>query len=189
MRQRRGDRQPPRGRGRRGKRAVFRFVGLFAVLMVLFQLASATSFVRDTVFPTYLRFNAQVSGTILRLFENSVVVSGQSIRGRYSLTIERGCDAIEPSALFLAGVLAFPAAIMAKLPGMLIGTLVLMVLNLVRIISLFYVGVYYPSLFHIMHVDVWQSAFVFLAILFWILWALWATREGVPKADAASQIH
>ena len=180
--------RPPRNGPRRGKRAVFRFVAWFAILMILFQVACATSFVKDTLFPGYLRFNAAASAAILAVFEDSVTVSGQSIQGRYSLTIERGCDAIEPSALFLAGVLAFPAALTTKLPGMLIGTLVLLVLNLVRIISLFYVGVYFPRMFHVMHVDVWQSVFVFLAILFWILWAVWATREKAPKANAAAQV-
>ncbi len=152
--------------------------------MGLFELACAGSFMRETVFPSYLRANARMSGAILSLFENRITVSGQSINGRYALSIERGCDAIEPSALFLAGVLAFPAGALSKLPGMLIGTLFLMVLNLVRIVSLFYVGVYRPRWFHMMHVDVWQAVFIFVAILFWILWALWATREGVPRRHA-----
>lgn len=182
----RSRRERPRGSRTKGKGPIFRFVLLFGILMGLFELACATSFVKDTVFPAYLRFNARASATILALFEDSVSATGQSISGRYSLSIERGCDAIEPSALFIAGVLAFPAAAMSKLPGMLIGTVCLMVLNLVRIVSLYYVGVYYPRLFHIMHVDVWQALFIFLAILFWFLWALWATRPKVAKANAVS---
>lgn len=168
---------------------MLRFVLTFVILMGAFELAGAMSFVRDTVFPSYLRFNARLSGALLGLVENNVTVHGNSIRGRYPLTIERGCDAIEPSALFLSGVLAFPATIWAKVPGMLLGTLCLMMINVIRIISLFYVGVYYPKLFHVAHVDVWQSLFVFLAILFWILWALWATRDKVVIADAGAQAH
>ena len=169
-----------------GKRPVFRFVVSFGLLMGLFYLAGATSFANDTVFPKYLRLNARLSGAILRVFEDSVTVSGESLSSpRYSLTIARGCDAIEPSALFLAGVLAFPAPLLSKLPGMLIGTLCLMVLNLVRIVTLFYVGVFWPRAFHTVHVDVWQALFIFLAILFWTLWALRASRPGTLKPDAA----
>ncbi len=168
-----------RGRWYEGKKPVFRFVFLFAVLMGLFELFCMTSWVRDVAFPWYLKWNASASGGILDIFEDSVIVAGKSISvpGRYALSIERGCDAIEPSALFCAGVLAFPASLLSKLPGMLIGTLCLMVLNIFRIVSLFYIGVYFPRAFDIMHVDVWQALFVFLAILFWVLWALWATRE------------
>ena len=86
----------------------------------------------------------------------------------------------------LAGVLAFPAAIAAKIPGMLIGTVCLMVLNLVRIISLFYIRIHFPSVFEIMHVDVWQTLFVLVAILFWILWAMRAVRSVGPIPDAHS---
>lgn len=156
------------------------------MLIGLFALACSTTFMRDTVFPSYLRVNARMSGAILGVLEDSVTVSGQSIRGRYNLTIERGCDAIEPSALFLAGVLAFPAAAMSKIPGILIGTFCLMAINLVRIVSLFYVGIHKPEWFHVMHVDVWQALFIFLAILFWVLWALWATREPPAKDHAVA---
>jgi len=167
-----------------GKRPVFRFVLLFALLMGLFYLVDSTAYARKVLFPSYLRLNASASGGILSWFEESLTVTGQSIRSpRYSLSIERGCDAVEPSALFLAGVIAFPAPFIAKIPGMLIGTFCLMAINLLRIVTLFYVGVYWPSAFHTAHVDVWQPLFIFLAILFWTLWALWATRPGERKAN------
>ncbi len=119
--------------------------------------------------------------------EDSVTVNGQSISGRRaSLLIERGCDAIEPSALFVAGVLAFPAAFMSKIPGMLLGTVCLMVLNIFRIISLFYVRRFWPQVFEVMHIDVWQSLFVLIAILFWILWAVKAVRTVKPVRHAPS---
>lgn len=147
--------------------------------MGLFELAYTTSWVSETALTWYLKWNASASGSVIDIFEESVTVAGKSISvpGRYALSIERGCDAVEPSALFCAGVLAFPASFFSKLPGMLIGTICLMVINIFRIVSLFYVGVFFPWAFDIMHVDVWQALFVFLAITFWVLWALWATRE------------
>lgn len=161
------------------RRPVFRFVALFGLYMALFWAAGATTVVKDHVFPPYLRFNALVSGWILGLFEKNILVYEQSISGRFALTIERGCDAIEPSALFLAGVLAFPAPRARKVPGMLIGTLCLMAINLVRIISLYYCGVYFSHrTFEIMHVNVWQTLFIVLAILFWVLWAVWSLKQA-----------
>ena len=80
----------------------------------------------------------------------------------------------------------FPAALVSKIPGMLLGTVCLMVLNLARIISLFYVRKHFPSVFEVMHVDVWQTLFVLLAILFWILWAIRAVPSVSPIPDAPS---
>jgi len=173
-----------------GKRPVFKFVALFAVFMGLFYVVDAIPYVKNTIFPAYLRLNAQASGGIISIFEDSTNVVGESISSpRYSLSIARGCDAVEPSALFVAGVLAFPAALLSKLPGLLIGTFCLMVINQIRIISLFYVGIYWPKAFHIMHVDVWQAVFIFLAILFWTLWALRAIRPVSAEPDAPVPTH
>ena len=186
-RPRRGARNVRGGKRPFSKRPVLRFVVLFVVFMCAFQLIMIIPYVKDTIFPAYLRINAQASGAFIGLFEDSVRVNGHSISSpRSSLSIERGCDAIEPSALFVAGVLAFPAAIAAKIPGMLLGTVCLMVLNLVRIISLFYIRIHFPSVFEIMHVDVWQTLFVLVAILFWILWAIRAVRSVSPIPDAPS---
>ena len=74
--------------------------------------------------------------------------------------------------------LASPVALWTKLPGVFIGTFALMSLNLVRIVSLYYVRRYRPDVFEFMHVEVWQALFIFLAVLFWALWAVWATRRG-----------
>ena len=182
-----------RGRRARGarrpfaKRPVLRFVVLFVVFLAAFQLIMIIPFVKDTVFPEYLRVNAQSSGAIIGIFENGVHVNGNSISSPgASLSIARGCDAVEPSALFVAGVLAFPAAMVSKIPGMLLGTVCLMVLNLARIIPLFYVRKHFPSVFEVMHIDVWQTLFVFLAILFWILWAMRAVRSVSPKPNVTS---
>jgi exosortase/archaeosortase family protein len=64
--------------------------------------------------------------------------------------------------------------------------LLLLILNLVRIVSLFLIGVYSPRIFALTHIDVWQALFIFLAVLLWILWLLWATRSQVLTRPASS---
>jgi hypothetical protein len=56
---------------------------------------------------------------------------------------------------------------------------------MIRLISLFFTGIYYPRIFEIMHVDVWQAAFVFLALSFWLIWAWWATRRPAPRSHVS----
>jgi exosortase/archaeosortase family protein len=64
--------------------------------------------------------------------------------------------------------------------------LLLLILNLVRIVSLFLIGVYFHRIFDLTHIDVWQALFIFLAVLLWILWLLWETRSQVLTRPASS---
>lgn len=93
------------------------------------------------------------------------------------IAVERGCDAVEPTVLFIAAVLASPVAWRSKVHGLILGTLALALVNVVRLSTLFLTGIYWPAAFEVMHVDVWQAIFIFLALLFWVIWALWALKR------------
>jgi len=54
--------------------------------------------------------------------------------------------------IFLASVLAYPATWKEKLLGLAVGQPVLVVLNVVRVVSLFIIGVYAPTIFRAAHV-------------------------------------
>lgn len=165
---------------------MFRFVGLFVLLMSVFTAVSFIPAISDHVLPAYMRFNAQVSTAVLNVFGEGAEAQGTSVVSpRYSVDIRHGCDAIAPSALFIAAVLAFPGSFLSKIPGLLAGTLVLAVINIVRIVSLFYTGIHWPRGFELMHVDVWQPAFVVLALSLWVAWALWATRDATRERHVA----
>ena len=178
---------PPRDAGWvSGKRPVFRFVGTFVLLMALFYGLTFVPLLSKRVLPYYMQLNARASAGILNVLGEGASAKGTAvISPRYSVDIRHGCDAIEPSALFIAAVLAFPGPWRSKLPGLLAGTVVLAIINLVRIVTLFYTGIYKPRWFEAMHVDVWQPVFILLALTLWVLWALWATRGGVSRAHAA----
>lgn len=188
MTQKRKSRSQPTARGPtgtvtlrdrfRGKRPVFEFVGFFVIFMASFYYISTRSIVDKRVIPNYMRFNARASAAVLNLLGEGASVHGTSVSSpRYSVDIRHGCDAIEPSALFIAAVLAFPSTLRSKLPGLVAGTVVLALINLVRIVSLFYTGIYFPRAFEVVHVDVWQPIFILLALTLWVIWALWATRR------------
>jgi exosortase H (IPTLxxWG-CTERM-specific) len=146
-----------------------------------------TSFFEKHGWVPYLDLNADASGAVLRLLGQDVTVSGRAISStRASLLIERGCDAIHPSALFISAIVAAPTSVRRKLFGMVAGTSLLMVTNLIRIVSLFYVRMYWPDAFRMMHIEVWQALFIFLALLLWVVWARWAVRDRTGGGDAVS---
>lgn len=167
----------------RSKGPVFRFVAGFAMLVGSFAIFFFAYFTNTEAFDDYLRLNATASAAVINLFDDDVRASEFSvISSKTSVQIRHGCDAIFPAALFVGAVLASPVRFRAKLPGIFIGTVVLLSINLLRIISLYYTRVYKPDWFHMMHIDVWQPLFIFLALLFWVLWALRATRHTEEPA-------
>jgi exosortase H (IPTLxxWG-CTERM-specific) len=164
------------------KRPVLRFVLVFGVCMGVYYGVATTKYVENTVFPAYLRLNATACAGMLNWFGEKATSNGKTVVSpRFSMTIERGCDAIEPSALFVSAVLALPAVLWKRLLGMAAGTILLMVLNLVRTVSLFFIGIYFPKAFQVMHFDVWQALFIFLVVVLLVLWALWA--NGRQRAE------
>ena len=66
--------------------------------------------------------------------------------------------------------MAFPARWSRKLLGVVLGLLAIQVINVVRIVSLFYIGIFAPSAFSASHVYVWQSLIILFAVVLWILW-------------------
>ena len=165
-----------------------RFLLIFASLMGLYYLASTTKPVADGFFPAYLRLNAWASEHIVHWFgyEDMERNGNALLCPRGSITVEAGCDAVEPSALFVSAVMASPVAFMSRLSAAALGTTLLMLLNLFRIIALFLTKVHWKKAFDIMHLDVWQAVFIFSAILLWALWAAWVTQRQPKQADAGT---
>ncbi len=166
-------------RWRRRPHPVFRFVVGLVILLGLFQIFIQWSPIKDQAIPSYLRFCARTSGAVMNFFGEKANIHDSTISSaRFSINIKRGCDAVQPTTLFIAGVLASPVMFWPKIPGLLIGIFFLATMNLVRVISLFYVGALFSTkTFDFMHHDVWQAAFIVLAILAWGLWAVWAARR------------
>jgi exosortase H (IPTLxxWG-CTERM-specific) len=164
---------------------IFRFGLTFGVVMALYYVAALLPWIDGHLFPAYLEANAKLSNAILHWFGQASVVSGATIRSpQFSITIKRGCDALEPSWLFCAAVLAFPAPWQRRLPGIALGVAAILGLNLVRIVSLYFLGIHLPSFFETMHLEVWPVIFILVALLLWIGWISWS-RKNDPQSPNA----
>ncbi len=168
------------------KRPVLRAVVVFVLLIGLFYGFVHTPRTEGDIFQPYLGLIATVTGAIVNLFGHETTVADTFVTSSlFSMQIVRGCDAIEPMAALTAAVLASPVALWTKLPGILVGMLILLVVNLVRLVSLFFIGVHWPKALDVMHEDLWQAAFIVLAIVLWAIWVQWATRSRAGEPDAS----
>lgn len=156
--------------------------------MGAYYLITLTAPIKTGFFPAYLRQSASASASLLRWIGEDVIARDQSIISADgpSVLVERGCDAVEPSALFAAAVLASPVPLMSRLAAAAVGTLLLMLLNLARIASLVLIRIHWPEAFETFHMDIWQGLFIFVAILLWGLWASRMARRLREKTDAST---
>lgn len=129
-----------------------------------------------------VRSTAWTSWVALRAIGAEVTLDGRFLTSpRFSLEVIRECTALQTILLFLAAVLAHPAGFRAKLAGVLLGVPSLVVINILRVVSLFLLGQRRPEAVEIVHVVVWQSLLVFAVVLLWIVWAHGPARRHVPS--------
>jgi exosortase H (IPTLxxWG-CTERM-specific) len=89
----------------------------------------------------------------------------------FSVYIQNNCNAIYETALFISAVLAFPATWRERAWGALLGFVALYLVNLIRVLSLIYVGSHFRQYFQLSHIYVWQSLFIVFALGLWSFWA------------------
>lgn len=157
----------------------------FAGVMALFYVLAVQPFYVENIQEPVSSMFASVTSGILNLFGQDTTARGMDlVSPQYSLSIKKGCDSIAPIMLVVAGILLFPAEWKKKLLGIGIGIVALFTLNLVRIISLWFIGLHAPDLFEFMHIEFWQVVFIGLAIGYFFYWLNWASKPS-DHAQAA----
>lgn len=149
-----------------------RFLLLFGLFLVAFYFLVGIRPVNDFLIVPFTSAVARVSGSLLRVLGERVTVAGTVISSKtFSVNIENGCNGLETALLLAAAILAFPASWGARAAGFLAGFAAVEVVNLVRVATLFWIGVHRPSLFGSAHTLVWQTAVVLFGVGFFVLWA------------------
>ena len=169
--------KPPSESSRRQHFSVGRYIATFVVVLLVFEAWFLFYAVDHPWFEAYLRGYASISGALLGLLGHPVEVVQTTIRSAEgAIAVRRGCDAFQPAALLCANVLAFPATARQKLIGLGVGISVILVLNLARIVSLYWFAASAPEYFESWHVTVWPVGFIGLSLGIWFVWARWTAK-------------
>lgn len=161
----------------RRRRSVL-FLARFLGLLVAFALIVSVKPVNDAAVVPFSAGIARAAGASLNALSERVRVVGTQIQSpAFSVDVENGCNGIETTLLFAAAVLAFPATWRARAVGLLAGFAAIQALNLVRVVTLFWIGRHRPSLFSTAHTVLWQSAVVLAGVG---LFLAWASRQKPP---------
>ena len=160
-----------------------RFFLVFLALLALFFGLELTPWVRHWFVVPWTDTLAALSADLVKLFDPDVMAEGNVLRSAqsgFAVSIEAGCNGVEASIVLVAAMLAFPAPWQRKLIGLAIGILAVQGLNIVRVISLFYLGQWRLDVFEFAHLYVWQALIMLDVLIVWLLWV-----RTLPRAAPA----
>ncbi|MDS4030165.1 MAG: exosortase H [Candidatus Contendobacter sp.] len=136
---------------------------------------------------------AKVSAIVLQIFDGTVQVQGivlRNIETGAAVSIQPGCNGVEAMIVVMAAIAATPATWKQKLGGLAIGFLAIQVLNVARIISLFYLLQWNPVWFEWAHLYLWQALIMLDGLIVYLLWVRMlptpATEDQPAPAGEAS---
>jgi len=162
-----------------------RFFIVFVVIVVALFAAELTPPVQGAVVLPWTEALVRVSAGLITLFDSHVAAYGkilQSTANGFAISIEAGCNGIEAAIILIAAMLAFPAPWKHRAIGILAGLSAVQALNVVRVVSLFYLGQWNFKAFEWAHLYLWQALIMLDVLVVWLVWI----RTLPPSASVGS---
>ena len=150
-----------------------RFCILFIAILLALLALELTPPVQSAIVLPWTEGLARISAALITVLDPGVAASGkilQSTANGFAVSIEAGCNGIEAAIVLNAAMLAFPAPWIHRALGILAGLVAVQALNVLRVISLFYLGQWSPSAFEWAHLYLWQALIMLDVLVVWLVW-------------------
>ncbi len=162
------------------KISLFKFIVSYILLMAMFLLLIGLEPIKNMIDINniYTRMVVKFSVALINFFGEVKAVSGSIIQLKdLSLDIQFGCNGLEAFMIYIAAVLSFPASLLNKSSGIIIGFIVLQIINIIRIAGLGLVGIYLKDYFHYFHVYVAQGMMIVVSFVIFLLWLQYVSNK------------
>ncbi len=165
---------------------MLKFFIIFIIILVSLFTAELTEPVQNAIVVPWTKVLTQLSAAIITLFDSNVLAFGKIIQNTtngFAVSIEAGCNGIEAAIVLIAAMLAFPAPWKHRIVGILVGLFAVQSLNIVRVISLFYLGQWDMDAFNWAHLYLWQALIMLDVLIVWLVWI-----RMLPSATASEEL-
>ncbi|CRI64479.1 conserved membrane hypothetical protein [Thiocapsa sp. KS1] len=159
---------------------MIRFILTFFLIVIILLVAELSSPVQTGFVLPFTSGITHVSVWIMQAFDDQVRAQGKLIWDQvsgFAVSIEAGCNGVEAGIVLLAAMLAFPASWRHRAIGIALGLLTVQALNLIRIISLFYLGQWNQTFFEWAHLYLWQALIMLDVLLVFLVWLRWISGQ------------
>jgi len=146
-------------------------------------LAGALYYLVSLLDEHVLRPTAAVFGWLLSLLGQQHEVDGAFIRGgAQNFEIVGECTAVLPTVLLVSAIACYPAPWRSRVVGVLIGVPAVLLVNQLRLLTLWFVHGHAVDAFELVHVYLWQPLMVVLVLVLFVLWL----ERLAPRRAAAT---
>lgn len=166
-----------------------RFVLVFCTTALIGFAIQVLPWVDTNLVTPFIGGIAWAAGGLIQLYGGLAVVTDVIIChpvNQFAIQIANGCSGIEAAILLAAGVMAFPATWRQRAMGWAAGTTAIMAFNLVRVISLYYIGQYSMTWFDWAHLYAWDVLIMLDGVVVFFLWIRWLPPVERSHAPAAA---
>lgn len=165
-----------------------RFFLLFlAVLATLFGVEMLNP-VQVAVIDPWTNLLARMSAGVMTWFDADVTSQGRVLQSKatgFGVSIEAGCNGVEAAIILIAGMVAFPAPWKLKVAGIAVGIVAVQAANLLRVVSLYYLGQWNMEAFEFAHLYLWQALIMLDVLVVWLLWMRSVARQSGARLAPA----
>ena len=136
----------------------------------------------DAWFAWTNRLTAEVTAGLLQaagleVERNGSVVSHPEGFGVYVYYL---CTGWPLAMVMLIGLAALPGRLATKLLAAVAGVAALLVINQLRLVSLFWIGLLLPGAFDFAHLWVWEPVMLLCVGAIWAMWIRYRPQTGAP---------
>ena len=159
---------------------MLRFLALFVALMLGLFAAELTPPGQRWLVEPWTEAVARSAELLITSFDPSVVASGRQLLDRWTgqgVSIEAGCNGLEALIVLGSAMIAFPAPWSRRAAGMVLGGAAVQGLNLLRIVTLYYLSRWNMAAFEWAHLYLWQPLIMVDVLVVWLVWLRWIRRN------------
>ncbi|RID97958.1 exosortase H [Simplicispira hankyongi] len=152
---------------------MLRFFLVFLALQLSLFGINMLNWVQQHLVLPWTALLARFCAELVVWFDSSAAATGKVLwntQTGFGVSIEPGCNGIEACIVLFAAIVAFPERWRHKLLGIGAGFFAVQALNVLRIISLFYLGQWNTAVFNFAHEYLWQGLIMIDVLMVWLLW-------------------
>lgn len=165
------------------------FITFITLQLLLFGIELTQPVQQHLVLP-WTAWLAQACVAIVTQFDANAAAIGKVLWNPatgFGVSIEPGCNGVEACIILFAAVVAFPTTWRHRAWGLALGFVAVQGLNVVRVISLFYLGQWNTEWFRIAHEFLWQGLIMLDVLVVWLLWVR-ASPEPAGQTPALAAV-